>query len=153
MESRLLLRILSRRLSECLGMYVDIARLNFWRKWKLHKKLKELVVQIASLIQSVSKAVLTPEITRSSFIRDKLNSFMEGVRFEEQMASIQSDFRNLNTWLHDDISITAAVWARSIAVSALLVSAAILITRCESSPIEYLQTAGQNIWALLHDLW
>ncbi len=61
----------------------------------IHSRL----MRVGSIIQRTSGRVITPEVTRYSFVRKKLTDFLETVNFEEHRGCIQSEFEKLNEWV------------------------------------------------------
>lgn len=83
------------------------------RTSKIHSRL----MRVGSIIQRTSGRVITPEVTRYSFVRRKLTDFLETVNFEEHRRYIQSEFEKLNEWV---IAIRTAWVARAAIVVAVL---------------------------------
>lgn len=93
------------------------------RTSKIHSQL----MRVGSIIQRTSGRVITPEVTRYSFVRRKLTDFLETVNFEEHRASIQSEFEKLNEWV---IAIRTAWVARAaivVAIAAAILTLAVTV--------------------------
>ena len=98
-EARLLIGMVNRELSDIHKSFLK-NRQAWWPEWKdriwnIHSRL----MCVGSIIQRASGRVITPEVTRYSFVRRKLTDFLATVNFEEHRASIQSEFERLNEWI------------------------------------------------------
>ncbi|MCA9501376.1 MAG: hypothetical protein KC588_19455, partial [Nitrospira sp.] len=80
------------------------------------------LIRVGWLLQRISENVVTPEISRFSFVRQKIISFMGGVRFEEQRGHIEAEFEKLNKWINEDIIFIATVTAIGVAFLAMVVT-------------------------------
>lgn len=87
----------------------------------IHKRL----MRVESIIQRTSGRVITPEVTRYSFVRKKLTDFLETVNFEEHRGYIQSEFEKLNQWVEAARTTWVARAAIVVAALSLFVTAVI----------------------------
>jgi hypothetical protein len=132
-EARLLIGMVNRELSDIHKLFLKNRQPRWWlyplriivgwfspegilRIPKIHSRL----MLVGSIIQRTSGRVITPEVTRYSFVRRKLTDFLETVNFEEHRASIQSEFEKLNEWIG---AITTAFVAYAAIVVALGIGA------------------------------
>lgn len=84
----------------------------------IHSRL----MRVGSIIQRTSGRVITPEVTRYSFVRRKLADFLEIVNFEEHRGHIQSEFEKLNQWV-GAIRTTFLAWsAIVVAITGVLLT-------------------------------
>ncbi|MBA3966484.1 MAG: hypothetical protein H0X47_12035 [Nitrospirales bacterium] len=86
------------------------------------EKTYNQLTHIGWLMQRTSGKVIGPEITRFSFARKKIMSFMEGVNFEEHMGYVQSELQQLNGWLNQDIIKFATVGALVVSGIGIIIS-------------------------------
>ncbi len=122
-EARLLMGIVNTYLPGIHKQFLDYSRMfqrhvRWWERDKIHKQ----IVHVGRIIQRTSGRVITPEITRYSFVRKKLERFMENVNFEEHRGYIQSEYERLNQWVEDEKTTTAARAAIVVAVLSLVLA-------------------------------
>nr|WP_281721135.1 hypothetical protein [Nitrosomonas nitrosa] len=123
-EARLLIRMLNGYLLDIHRDYIinrsisDCRSTLFGPKKELYNK----VIHIGWLAQRTTDKVITPELSRFSFVRKKIACFMEGVNFQEHMTHIQSEIQKLDSWMNNDHIHRVAELALIISVIAILVS-------------------------------
>ena len=124
-EARLLMGMVNRYLSDIHKDFLEYSRLGmFWRILYYPKRdaILNRIIHVGRIIQRTSGRVITPEVTRYSFVRKKLERFIESVNFEEHRGYIQSEYEKLNQWVEAAITTTAARVAILVAVLSLFVA-------------------------------
>ncbi len=123
-EARLLIGMVNRRLTDLHKDFLRCPRTVFRLKTcKDLSKIHDQLIHVGLIIQRTSGRVITPEVTRYSFVRRKLADFLETVNFEEHRGYIQSEFEKLNQWVEAE----RTAWATRLALflSALSIIAAV----------------------------
>lgn len=117
-EARLLMSVVHRYLSDIHKDFLRYRQLGRFQKIRegllviflsrgLIAKIFSELMHVGWILQRTSGRVITPEVTRYSFVRKKLTIFLEGVNFEGQRGYIQSEFEKLNHWIDHTISTLA----------------------------------------------
>lgn len=131
-ETRLLLGMINRYLSDCHKDFIVRCRKNPLRRMMGYfRRILPLIggedpiygklIRIGWLLQRISENVVTPEVSRFSFVRKKIIGFMEGVHFDEFIEHIEAEFLKLNKWLNEDIITIATVTAIFVATFAIII--------------------------------
>ncbi len=141
-EARLLIGMVTRELADIHKAFLKNRQAKWgrylgtlWIDWLLHfvgklsrydlihciSRIHSQLMVVGSIIQRTSGRVITPEVTRYSFVRRKLTDFLKTVNFKEHRGSIQSEFEKLNEWV---IAVRTTWVARAAIVVAI--AAAIL---------------------------
>lgn len=127
-EARLLIGMVNRHLSDLHKGFLMCPRTVFRLKTcKDLSKIHDQLIHVGLIIQRTSGRVITPEVTRYSFVRRKLADFLETVNFEEHRGYIQSEFEKLNQWVEAERTTFAARVAIFVAALSLGVAALTLI--------------------------
>ncbi|MCA9453957.1 MAG: hypothetical protein KC584_15240 [Nitrospira sp.] len=121
-EVRLLIGMTNRYLSDAHIDFIESCNYVFFKKYLAREKTYNQLTHIGWLMQRISGKVIGPEITRFSFVRKKITSFMEGVNFEDHMAYVQSELQQLNGWLNQDIIKFATVGALIVSGIGIIIS-------------------------------
>ena len=128
-ETRLNLGMINRYLSDCHGEFMFrckkrpyLRMIAYFKGIVVNDPLYMKLIRVGWLLQRISENVVTPEISRFSFVRQKIISFMGGVRFEEQRGHIEAEFEKLNKWINEDIIFIATVTAIGVAFLAMVVT-------------------------------
>ncbi len=134
-EARLLMSMVHRCLSDIHKDFLRYRQLGLdCRIWQglswffgkgLISKIFSQLMYVGWILQRTSGRVITPEVTRYSFVRKKLTIFLEGVNFEGQRGYIQSEFEKLNHWV--DHTITTLAARITLVVSIIAIVVAILV--------------------------
>lgn len=112
-EARLLIGMVNRHLSDLHKDFLRCRRTGFsWRTWKEFSKIHSQLIEVGLIIQRTSGRVITPEVTRYSFVRRKLIDFLKTVNFEEHRGYIQSEFEKLNQW----VEAARTTWIARVAI-------------------------------------
>lgn len=110
-EARLLIGMVNKYLSDAHKYFIKYRNSGFFKRIKSRKMIYHQLTHIGWVMQRISEKIVGPEVTRFSFVRKKIASFMEGVNFEEHMRYVQSELQQLNGWLNQDIIKSATLWA------------------------------------------
>lgn len=116
-EARLLIGMVNRHLTDLHKKFLErrrslLSRCTGWGLYEIHSQL----IDVGLIIQRTSGRVITPEVTRYSFVRRKLTDFLETVNFEEHRGYIQSEFEKLNEWVGAIITAFVAYVAIVVAL-------------------------------------
>lgn len=128
-ETRLILGMMNRYLSDCHRAFmVRCGRDKLQRILGAVKRVfgtdeiyKDLL-RIGWLLQRISENIVTPEVSRFSFVRKKVLSFLDEVHFDEHVEHIEAEFQKLNRWLNEDIITIATVTAIVVAILGVVVA-------------------------------
>lgn len=116
-EARLLIGMVNTHLTDLHKKFLErrrslLSRCTGWGLYEIHSQL----IDVGLIIQRTSGRVITPEVTRYSFVRSKLTDFLETVNFEEHRGYIQSEFEKLNEWVGAIITAFVAYVAIVVAL-------------------------------------
>lgn len=112
-EARLLIGMVNRHLSDLHEGFLRCRRTGFSRStWNEFSKIHSQLIEVGLIIQRTSGRVITPEVTRYSFVRRKLIDFLKTVNFEEHRGYIQSEFEKLNQW----VEAARTTWIARLAI-------------------------------------
>ena len=87
-----------------------------------HPTILDKIIRIGWVAQRTAGKVITPEISRFSFVRKKLLDFMEGTNFNHQIEHIQSEIQKFDNWVNEKIVIQAAKVALYVSIIAIIVA-------------------------------
>lgn len=102
-----------------------------------HPAILNKIIRIGWVAQRTAGKVITPEISRFSFVRKKLLDFMEGTNFNHQIEHIQSETQKFDNWVNEKIVIQAtkvALYASMIAILVTVFQKPIENVLCENLP-------------------
>lgn len=125
-----------------------------------HPTILNKIIRIGWVAQRTAGKVITPEISRFSFVRKKLLDFMEGTNFNHQIEHIQSEIQKFDNWVNEKIVIRAAEIALYVSIIAILIAIIVAVFQkpienvfcknfsidifCENKPADTTKSAGQE---------
>lgn len=112
-EARLLIGMVNTCLTDLHKDFLRCPRTVFRLKtFKDLSKIHDQLIHVGLIIQRTSGRVITPEVTRYSFVRKKLIDFLKAVNFEDHRGYIQSEFQKLSEW----VEAVRTVWVARVAI-------------------------------------
>jgi len=147
-EARVVLGMINWYLCDCHRTFLEVRanerKMEKRKKWSLFSSRRQSIresvsydrdreavcdqlVQIGWLLQRVSETLITPEISRFSFVRHKLTEFMKRVHLHEHLAHLETEFQNLNVWVNDESTAKGTRGALRISENTLWIAQIALV--------------------------